>query len=140
MAFNFKIFKVSIKSSKIKLHDKSVCMHLYMQLYSSKISSRMYSSFTPKFCTFESFNSISFMYWDTLYRIMGIIRGRKVSQISRIWKHSWMFSCAFYLGQNFYIWDCLNRESFLANYGQEGNSQNFSSADDSRYTVYRCSL
>ena len=29
----------------------------------------------------------------------------------------------------------MNRESFLANYGKEGNSQNFSSADDSRYTV-----
>ena len=27
-------------------------------------------------------------------------------------------------------------ESFLANQGKEGNSRNFSSADDSRYTVY----
>ena len=46
-----------------------------------------------------------------------------------------MFSCTFYLGRNFYIWDCLNCESFLANYGKEGNSRNFSSADDSHYTV-----
>ena len=29
------------------------------------------------------------------YRITGIIRGRKVSRISRIWKHSRMFSCTF---------------------------------------------
>ena len=29
----------------------------------------------------------------------------------------------------------FNRESFLANYGKEGNSRNFSSADDSHYTV-----
>ena len=66
---------------------------------------------------------------------MGIVRGRKSSRISRIWKHSRMFSCTFYLGRNFYIWDCLNRESFLMNYSKEGNSRNFSSADDSRYTV-----
>ena len=37
------------------------------------------------------------------YRITGIIRGRKVSRISRIWKHSQMFSCTFYLRRNFYI-------------------------------------
>ena len=36
----------------------------------------------------------------------------------------------------FYIWDYLNRESFLANYSKEGNLQNFSSVDDSRYMVY----
>ena len=46
------------------------------------------------------------------------------------------FLALFNLGQNFYIWDCLNRESFLANYGREGNLQNFSSADDSQYTVF----
>ena len=70
------------------------------------------------------------------YRIMGIVCGRKHSQILRIWKHSQTFSCTFYLGRDFYIWDCLNCEGFLANYGKEGNSWNFSSADDSRYTVY----
>ena len=31
------------------------------------------------------------------YRITGIICGRKVSQILRIWDHSRMFSCTFYL-------------------------------------------
>ena len=66
---------------------------------------------------------------------MGIVRGRKSLRISRIWKHLQMFSCTFYLGWNFYVWDCLNRKSFLANYGKEGNLQNFSSTDDSRYTV-----
>ena len=82
----------------------------------------------------------------TNYHITGIIRGRKVSRISQIWKHSRMFFCIFYLGRNLYIWNCLNRENFLVNYGQEGKSRNFSSADDSRYTVimkfvailYRC--
>ena len=69
------------------------------------------------------------------YHITVIVRGRKSSQISRIWKHLWMFSCTFCLGRNFYIWDCLNCKSFLTNYGKEGNSRNFSSADDSRYTV-----
>ena len=40
---------------------------------------------------------------STVYRITGIICGRKVSRILQIWKHSRMFSCAFYLGRNFYI-------------------------------------
>ena len=70
------------------------------------------------------------------YCIMGIVRGRKSSRISWIWMHSRMFSCTFYLGRDFFIRDCLNRVSFLANYCKEGNSRNFSSADDSRYTVY----
>ena len=38
--------------------------------------------------------------YQITYRITGIIRGRKVS---RIWKHSRMFSCTFNLGRNFYI-------------------------------------
>ena len=67
--------------------------------------------------------------------ILGIIHGRKSSRILWIWKHLQMYSCTFYLGRNFYIWDCLNCQSFLVNYGKEGNSQNFSSADDSRDTV-----
>ena len=46
----------------------------------------------------------------------------------------------FYLSQNFYIKDCLNCASFLASYCKEGNSQNFSSADDSHYTVHIMSL
>ena len=32
------------------------------------------------------------------------------------------FLALFNLGWNFYILDCLNHESFLANYGKEGNS------------------
>ena len=32
------------------------------------------------------------------------------------------FLAHFNLGWNFYILDCLNRKSFLANYGKEGNS------------------
>ena len=45
------------------------------------------------------------------------------------------FLALFNLGWNFYILDCLNHESFLANYGKD-NLRNFFSADDSRYTVY----
>ena len=37
--------------------------------------------------------------------------------------------------QEFYIWDCLNCKSFLVNYGKECNSWNFSTMDDSRYTI-----
>ena len=77
---------------------------------------------------------------NSAYHIMKIVCWRK---ISRIWKHLRVFSCTFYLGRNFYIWDCLNCKSFLANYGKEGNLWNFSSTDDSHYTIfagaaYRC--
>ena len=34
-----------------------------------------------------------------------------------------------------FIWDWLNCESFLTNYGKESNPQNISSMDDSQYTV-----
>ena len=67
---------------------------------------------------------------------MGIVRRRKSSRISWIWKHSLMFSCTFYLGRNFiYEIACMNRKSFLANYGKECNLRNFSSTDDSHYMV-----
>ena len=42
----------------------------------------------------------------------------------------------FNLSRNFYVLDCLNRKSFPTNYGKEGNSRNFSSTDDFRYTVF----
>ena len=73
----------------------------------------------------------------TLIPYNGNCPQKKSSWILRIWKHLWMFSCTFYLNWNFYIWDCLNRKSFLANYGKEGNSRNFSSTDDSRYMVIK---
>ena len=41
------------------------------------------------------------------------------------------FLALFNLGWNFCISDCLNRKSFLANYGKKGNLRNFSFADDS---------
>ena len=98
------------------------------QKQTSSLSTKIYST---KITIFSNF------WWSMkYYHIMRIIRRRKVSRISRIWKHSWMFSCTFYLGRNFYRWDCLNCENFLANYSKEGNLRNFSSADDSRYTVF----
>ena len=69
------------------------------------------------------------------YRILGIVRGRKICKFRESESNRECFLALFNLGRNFYIRDCLNRESFLANYGKEGNSRNFSSADDSRYTV-----
>ena len=72
----------------------------------------------------------------TVYRIMGIVCGKKVCEFCKSGSmHSWIFSCTFYLGGNFYIWDCLNHENLLVNYGKEGNSWNFSFADDSHCTV-----
>ena len=76
-------------------------------------------------------------FWLNTTNCHVIVHGRKHSWISQIWKHLWMFSCTFYLGWNVYIWACLNRKSFLMNYGKEGNSQNFF-VDDSWYTVFLC--
>ena len=44
-------------------------------------------------------------YIYVLYRITGIVRGRKVSQISRIWKHSRMFSCTFFISAGIFIYE-----------------------------------
>ena len=70
------------------------------------------------------------------YRIIGNrLWKKKVCKFCESGSICKCFLALFKLSWNFYILDCLNRERFLANYGKEGNLRNFSSVDDSQYTV-----
>ena len=77
-----------------------------------------------------------------IYRIMGIVRGRKSLQISQIWKHSQTFLCIFLSRPGFYIYEIAwIAKVFSQTMAKKvRNLRNFSSADDSHYTVYSTAL
>ena len=67
------------------------------------------------------------------YCILGIVHGRKVHEFHEPGSIRECFLALFISAG--ILSDCLNHESFPANYDKEGNLQSFSSADDSRYIV-----